>query len=79
MFGVVTHCGVQVCSDDKCLGLLHIVRCNCVPMTSVWVVAHCAMQLCSDDKCLGLLHIVGCKCVQMTNVWVCYTLWGASE
>ena len=41
-------CGVQVCSDDKCLG----------------VGTHCGVQVCSDDKCLGLLHFVGCKCVQ---------------
>ena len=36
MFGVVTYCGVQVSSDDKCLGLLHIVGCKCVQMRSVW-------------------------------------------
>ena len=37
------HCGVQVCSDDKCLV----------------VVTHCVVQVCSDDKCLEVVTLWG--------------------
>ena len=75
--GVVTHCGVQVCSDDKCLELLHIVGCKCVQMTSCWVCYIVGCTCVQMTSVWGLLNIVGCKCVQITSVCFCY-IWGAS-
>ena len=75
MFGGVTHCGVQVCSDDKCLGFLHIVGCKSVQMTRVWGLLHIVGGKCVQMTSVwGLLQIVGCKCVQMTSGRVCYIL-----
>ena len=41
MFEVVTHCGVQVCSDEKFLGLLHcgVQVCSddkCLEVVTLW-------------------------------------------